>query len=131
MKFFKNFDRLEDYTRENLAHRPLLYAFFGGVTVVLFWRGVWETADIIASSGSVFFKWFFYGPHQIVISTILLTLMGLMVSIFVGDKLIISGLRREKKVEDRTEEIVEEEVITLKHLRDEIRSIKKDLCNKP
>ena len=126
MRIFKLFDRLEDYTREHLAKHPLFYSFLGGATAVLFWRGIWETADIL-STRNVFLHWFFYGPNQVVFSTILLTLMGLMVSIFVGEKIIISGLRHEKKVEDRTEEIVEEEVITLKHIRDEVRAVKAEL----
>ena len=126
MKIFKLFDKLEDYTREHLAEHPLFYSFLGGVAVVLFWRGVWETADILAKRND-FLKWFLYGPNQIVFSTIVLMLMGLMVSVFIGEKIIISGLRHEKKVEDRTEEIVEEEVITLKHIRDEVRALKSEL----
>jgi len=126
MRLFKLFDNLEDYTREHLAKHPLFYSFLGGIMVVLFWRGVWDTADILANRNN-FLHWFFYGPNQVVFSTVLLMLMGLMVSVFVGEKIIISGLRHEKKVEDRTEEIVEEEVITLKHIRDEVRSVKAEL----
>jgi hypothetical protein len=126
MKFFKLFNKLEDYVREHLAKYPLFYAFLAGVVVVLFWRGVWNTADILSHRND-FFLWFFYGPNQVVFSTILLLLMGLMVSVFVGEKIIISGLRHEKKFEDRTQEIVEEEVITLKHIQNEIRSLKAEI----
>ena len=129
MRFFKLFDKVEDYTREHLAEHPLFYSFLGGVAVVLFWRGVWETADILAKRNDLL-KWFLYGPNQIVFSTLVLMLMGLMVSVFIGEKIIISGLRHEKTVEDRTEEIVEEEVITLKHIRDEVRSLKAELKEK-
>ncbi len=126
MRFFKAFDRAEEYVREHLSRHPLFYAFLGGVFVVLFWRGVWNTADILSNRNS-FLHWFFYGPNQVVFSTIILMLMGLMVSVFVGEKIIISGLRHEKQVEDRTEEIIEEEVITLKHVRDEIRALKAEM----
>ena len=129
MRIFKIFDKAEDYIRDHLSHHPLWYSFFGGVAVVLFWRGVWETADILATRNN-FLHWFLYGPNQIVFSTLLLLLMGLMVSVFVGEKIIISGLRHEKKVEDRTEEIVEEEVVTLKHLRDEIRALRAEIKRK-
>jgi hypothetical protein len=129
MRIFKIFDKAEDYIRDHLSHHPLWYSFFGGITVVLFWRGVWETADILATRNN-FLHWFLYGPNQVVFSTLLLLLMGLMVSVFVGEKIIISGLRHEKKVEDRTEEIVEEEVITLKHIRDEIRALKAEMKRK-
>jgi hypothetical protein len=126
MRIFKAFDKAEDYVRGHLSKHPLFYAFLGGVFVVLFWRGVWETADILATR-NYFLHWFLYGPNQIVFSTIVLMLMGLMVSVFVGEKIIISGLRHEKKVEDRTEEIIEEEVITLKHIRDEVRALKAEI----
>ena len=126
MKISKLFGKTEEYTRERLAHHPLWYSFFGGIAIVLFWRGVWDTADILKSKND-FLNYFFYGPNQIIISTILLIIMGLMVSDFVGEKIIISGLRREKTVEDKTEEIVQEEVITLKHIRDEVRSLKAEL----
>ena len=126
MRFFRLFGKTEDFTRERLAHHPLWYSFFGGITIVLFWRGVWETADILRTKND-FLNWFFYGPNQVVFSTLLLLLMGLMVSAFIGEKIIISGLRHEKKVEDRTEEIIEEEVITLKHVRDEIRALRAEI----
>lgn len=126
MRILKLFDKLEYYTREHLAEHPLFYSFLGGVAVVLFWRGVWETADILAQRNNVL-KWFLYGPNQVVFSTLILMLMGLMVSVFIGEKIIISGLRHEKTVEDRTKEIVEEEVVTLKHIRDEVRSLKAEL----
>lgn len=135
-KLIKLFDRLEDYTRAHLARHPYWYALFGGIAVVLFWRGVWGTADILAGRyntdqhtiiDSNFLKWFFYEPNQIIFSIIALLLMGLMVSVFVGDRIIISGLRKEKTIEERTEEIVSEEVITLKHIRDEIRELKKEM----
>lgn len=126
IKVLKSLDKLEDYVREHLARHPLFYAFLGGIAVVLFWRGVWDTADILYTRKG-FLHWFFYGPNQVIFSTLLLMLMGLMVSVFVGEKIIISGLRHEKKVEDRTEEIIEEEVVTLKHIRDEVRALKAEI----
>ena len=126
MRILKILGKTEDYIREHLSRHPLFYSFLGGVTVVLFWRGVWETADILSNRNN-FLHWFFYGPNQVIFSTLLLLLMGLMVSVFVGEKIIISGLRHEKRVEDRTEEIVEEEVVTLKHIRDEVRALKAEL----
>jgi hypothetical protein len=33
------FDKLEDKTRAKLSRVPLLYAFLGGIGIVLFWRG--------------------------------------------------------------------------------------------
>jgi len=100
-KLYTYFDYLEDYIRGFLSHYPVVYAFVGGVGVVLFWKGVWETAE----SYHVLF-----GPVSIVISVAILLLSGLFVSYFIGDTIIISGLRREKKLVEKTESEVRENV---------------------
>lgn len=69
----------------------------------------------------------FYPPIQLLISTILLLITGLMVSVFIGDRIILSGLRHEKKLEEKTEELVEEEVITLKNIQNEIRGLRSEI----
>lgn len=125
-KVLRFFDRLEDITREHLSRHPIPYSIFGGIGVVLFWRGVWETADILAKAHPYFAN-FFYPPVQIIVSTLGLMLTGLMVSIFIGHRILLSGLRHEKKLEEKTEELVKEEVITLVHIRDEIRALKKEV----
>ena len=43
-------DKLEDHVRGFLSHYPIVYAFVGGIGVVIFWRGVWHTADYIMGS---------------------------------------------------------------------------------
>lgn len=120
------FDKLEDHIREHLSRYPILYSIIGGVAVVLFWRGVWETAEILAGLHPLLTV-FFYAPIQVLISIALLLLTGLMVSTFIGDRIILSGLRREKKMEEKTEEIVEEEAVTLLEIRSEIRELRKKI----
>ena len=44
-KIVRFFDKLEDKIRGRLSHHPIFYALVGGIGVVLFWRGVWHTAD--------------------------------------------------------------------------------------
>ncbi len=122
----KFFDKLEDYIRQNLSRFPITYSIIGGVIVVLFWRAVWETADILMSVNPAL-NWFFFAPNQIIFSTIALLITGLMVSTFIGDRIILSGLRHEKKIEEKTEEIVKEEAITLLHIRNEIHELKKKI----
>lgn len=123
------FDRLEDRVRGRLSHMPIIYAILGGVLIVLFWRAVWHTADILLLQGG-FLGWFFYEPIQLIIITAGLLVTGLMVSVFIGDRIILSGLRHEKKLEETTEELVEEEVVSLISLRNEIRALKKQLEEK-
>lgn len=123
----KFFDKLEDFARTRLSSHPIPYAILGGIFVVLFWRGVWETADLLHRSGIPFFGWFFDPFLQVLLSIGALMLTGLMVSVFIGDRIILSGLRHEKKIEETTKKLAEEEVITLKHIRDEVRALKKEL----
>lgn len=91
MKIFKKiisfFDKLEDHFRIALAGRPLLYAILGGIGVVLFYRGIWMTADLFN---------FMNGPISVIIGILILMSVGLLISTFVGDSIIISGLKREE-----------------------------------
>ncbi|HRH26406.1 MAG TPA: hypothetical protein PLF31_02980 [Candidatus Paceibacterota bacterium] len=125
-KIVRYFDRLEDEVRALLSRHLLTYSLIGGVGVVLFWRGVWETSDMLMRS-HVVFAWLFYPPIQVVLSIVMLMLTGLFVSVFIGDRIIISGIRHEKKLEENTKDLVKEEVVTLHHVREEIRALRKDL----
>lgn len=120
------FDRLEDRIREHLSRHPIRYSIIGGIAVVLFWRGVWETAEMLSHAHPLL-GWFFYAPVQVLFSTTILLLTGLMVSTFIGDRIILSGLRHEKKMEEKTEEVVKEEAVTLIHIRKEIRELKEEI----
>lgn len=118
------FDKLEDLVRSHLSRSPIIYSFIGGVGVVLFWRAVWETADILMRV-SPFFEIFFSPLVQLLVSTALLLVTGLMVSVFIGDRIILSGLRHEKKLEEKTEDLMEEEVVTLAEIREDIKRLEK------
>ncbi|MFA6340930.1 MAG: hypothetical protein WCX27_01675 [Candidatus Paceibacterota bacterium] len=133
----KYFDRLEDRMRSRLSHRPILYAFIGGLTIVFFWRGVWGTADIIMHQTKGIIWFLLYEPVMLVWSTIILLMTGLFFSFFIGDRLIISGIQHEKKIEEKTaDEIVKEET-EIKDMITKINQISKDIedvkhitCNK-
>jgi hypothetical protein len=137
------FDKLEDKVRSKLSHKSIFYALIGGVMVVLFWRGVWHTADIIMtktpwmSGVSGFWGWFFYEPITIIWTSLVLLLTGLFVSSFIGDRIVISGIRNEKKITDKTEEEVQAEGEEIERLEKkvnmvmkEISEIKDELANK-
>jgi len=126
-KIVKFFDRLEDVLREGLSLYPILYALVGGFSTVLLWRSVWHTADILMESGNSFFAWFFYEPNQIWINTIFLLMIGLFVSIFVGPHVLISGLRKERSIEEKVVRTEKEEEITLTHVILEIRKLQKQV----
>lgn len=99
-KLYSFFDKLEDKIRIQLSHRPVLYALVGAVGVVLVWKGVWETAELFP---------ILHGPVSIILGVVLLLLTGLFVSFFIGDSIIISGFKREKKLVEKTEGEIQKE----------------------
>jgi hypothetical protein len=108
------FDKLEDKVRERLSHRPILYTFIGGVAIVLFWRGVWMTADLFP---------FLTGPISIAISVAVLMLTGLFASFFVGDVILMSGLKKEKKLIEKTESEIKDEGQVLSEIQGELHKL--------
>ncbi len=101
---FKFFDKLEDKVRARLSRRPILYAFIAGIGTVLFFRGVWMIADTLD---------FLTGPVTLIISLLILLVTGSFVSHFVSDQIIMSGLKQEKKLIDKTEAEIRSEMATL------------------
>lgn len=112
------FDKLEDNIRAALSRRPVIYAFVGGTAIVLFWRGVWMVADTIP---------FLTGPVSIFVSVAILLAMGLFVSFFIGDTIIISGLRKEKKLDEKVASEVKTELDMLTDIQKRLNDIEKEL----
>jgi uncharacterized protein YneF (UPF0154 family) len=131
------FDRLEDKVRASLSHRSVIYAFIGGSTHVLFWRGIWITSDIIRDYGwrgiwtqsnvSGFWGWVFYEPVTLIWATIVLLITGLFVAGFIGERIIISGLKKEKKITDRTVREVESEDNKIRSLESKMDLLLKEI----
>jgi len=99
---FNFFDKLEDRVRVKLSRFPIVYGIIAGTFIVLFWRGVWHTADILENLGGVW-AIVFSGPGMYFFSLFILLMSGLLVSSFIGNHIIISGIKKEKKVIDKTE----------------------------
>lgn len=129
----KFFDRLEDKTRAKLSRTPLLYAFIGGIGVVLFWRGVWHTADL-------FSQLTFYpmgltpfliidGPVSLVLGTLILLVTGVFVSSFIGNRLIISGLSGDKKLAEKTQEEIRTEEDDIQDIKEILDRVEKKIEN--
>jgi len=117
---YKFFDKLEDRVRRRLTHYPLIYAFIGSVGIVSIWRGVWVISDDCGLSGL----------ESLVIGIVLSMIIGLFVSFFIGDNIIISGLNKEKKIDEKTEEEIQKEEHILSGLKKDIEEIKEMLRNK-
>lgn len=121
-KLLHFFDKLEDKTRMSLSRHPIIYAVIGGVAIVLFWRGVWYTADLFP---------FLTGPVSVVLSVAVLLITGLFVSFFIGDRIILSGMKGEKKLVEKTAAEVQSDTDILldiqkrvKKIADELQSLK-------
>jgi len=127
------FDKLEDKIRFWFSHYPIFYGFVGGIGAVLFWRGVWHTADYISlyflnntgvvsttDLGSIL-----DGLISLALGSILLLITGLFVSNFIGNEIIISGLRGERKLTEKTESEVRTETGAIAEIREEVRKISK------
>lgn len=148
MRLIRFFDKLEDHIREWLSRNPILYALVGAIGVVLFWRGVWHTADFLSARyfhpvvsslltepvnveawgigsipGTVDYPFLWDGAVSLIAGTIILLVTGLLVSNFIGDHIIISGLRREKKLAEKTEGEVEEEETILFRVHKEMHGL--------
>ncbi len=109
----KFFDKLEDKVRGRLSHKTIIYAFIGGTSTVLFWRGVWHLADDYGMS-----SW-----GSFLVGGGLLLITGLFVATFIGEQVILSGLKGEKKLADKTEDEVRKEANILFDLRREFDEI--------
>ena len=120
------FDKFEDKVRGHLSHYPILYTIVGGMAIVLFWRGVWHTADILQARGGIW-GFIFYEPINMILVVIILLATGLFVSYFIGDTILISGLKQQKKLYEKTEKEVREEESTLSEIQKSIKEIKKEV----
>jgi len=117
-KIIKFFDKLEDKIRRKLSRRPIIYASVGSVGIILLWRGVWMTADMFN---------FMTGPVSVIIGIVILLLIGLFVSFFIGDQIIISGIKAERRIDEKTEEEIRHEIITFGNIKNDLDEIKNQI----
>ncbi|MFA6445922.1 MAG: hypothetical protein WCW14_01575 [Candidatus Paceibacterota bacterium] len=121
------FDKLEDKIRNQLSHWAIIYAFVGGTLTVMFWRGIWHSADLLEASGGFWSQFLFSPVVSMVLSAALLLLTGLFVSVFIGDRILLSGIKHEKKLFEKTEEEVKSEVDIVSHLKSKINVLENDI----
>lgn len=136
-KAYRFGDKLEDKVRGKLSHFPIVYAFFGGSGIIIFWRGIWHTVDYLmeyffvtqdlsfAQSTSYMVWW--DGPLSILVGTAILLLSGLFVTSFIGNEIIISGLQGGKKIAEKTEEDIKVDLEESAKMKREMQIIDKRL----
>jgi len=124
--------KVEGKIRIYLSHHPGLYALIVGIGIVLFWRGVWHSADIIykyanffqnnLTISSVSSPWW-DGPLSFLVGYIILFFTGAFTPSFIGNELILSGLRGEKKLHQKTESEVKSEIQSISAIKDGIQNL--------
>lgn len=119
--------KLERKIRSRLSHYPKLYALIVGTGIILFWRGVWHTADSLhtyiqhyqlASSIDFSMTPWWDGPLSMVVGIVILSCTGAFVSSFIGNELILSGLRGERRLTEQAEEDLQNEVHAIADIKD-------------
>jgi len=119
-----------------LSHRPRLYALVVGIGIVMFWRGVWHTVDQLHSAWSLVgvestigltsSPWW-DGPLSLGLGIAILYFTGAFVSSFIGNELILSGLRGEKRLNEKTEEEIKNEVNAIAGIKTSLKNITESL----
>jgi energy-coupling factor transporter transmembrane protein EcfT len=129
--FMKDFS---NSIRHWLSHRPLLYGFIAGTGLVIFWRGIWHSMDFLVV---LFTHWqngfaemnlsqmlWWDGPLSILIGSVILLFSGVFVSSFIGNEVILSGLRGEKKLTERTENELRTEAGAIARIEESLNKLK-------
>lgn len=125
-QIYHYFDKLEDRVRGRLSRFPIFYTLISGTAIVLFWRGVWITADDLASLIPASWAWV-DGPISVVLSVFVLLITGLFVSFFVSDQIIVSGIKQEKKLIEKTETEVKEESSVIGEVQSKVDIMEREL----
>lgn len=123
--------------QSHLSKHPKTYALIVGIGIVLFWRGVWHTVDHlhdIYSNTAMYYSalglpmapWW-DGPLSFIVGCTILYFTGAFTSSFIGNELILSGLRGEKRLSERTEADLKDEVYAIGDIKDELVIISKKL----
>ncbi len=120
------FDKFEDGVRGHLSKYPIIYTLIGGIAIVLFWRGVWHTADILQAQGGIL-GFIFYEPVNMIIVVGILLATGLFVSYFIGDSILLSGAKSQKKLAEKTSKELRDEEASLAEIKHVVDAIKEEV----
>lgn len=100
---------------------------------MLFWRGVWHTADYLmlryayanpnASTTDLSEMIWWDGPLSLFVGGGILLVTGAFVSSFIGNEIIISGLKGEKKLSEKAEKQIKSEAKALMEIKREVKKI--------
>lgn len=130
------FNYLENKIRGFLSHYPKWYAFISGAGIIIFWRGVWHSVDYIhvyfhqyaiASNIDMTTSPWWDGPLSLIFGMLVLLLTGTFESSFIGNEIILAGLRGEKQLSKKTEVEVRTEVGAIADIKEQLMSVSRQL----
>lgn len=132
-KLEEDISKIELKNRSFLSKHKFWYAILGGAGIVLYWRGVWHSADLLEVSGGIF-SFIFSPVGSIILGILILSSVGLLVQGFIGSEVIISGLKKEKQAIDKTEEELkkdeekrEKETELIKEIDEHLHHLEKEI----
>lgn len=74
--------------------------------------------------------WFMTGPISTLLGLLILMVIGLLVSVFVGDSIIISGLKKEQKSFEKARLQIEAESKNIADIETEVRRIRRKITKR-
>lgn len=113
--------KFKERRKELIRSHHTLYAFIGGVGVVLFWHGIWEGLNRIYESSNIL-SWIGHPAVSVTVGIVLLTITGLFVFELVG--------REALALQDNLQNIqkIEKTVIQdVQNVKEEVEEVKEDV----
>lgn len=111
----------EDSARQYFERVPFVQAFFAGIGVIIFWRGIWEWLDVYRISPLV----------SVLVGSLILLCVGVFVQTFIGNTIIIKNVKQEEQLEKKAIKEMEGEVgveeVTLASLSAKIDALAKKI----
>ncbi len=126
MSLFKSIRRIEARIRGRFSHVPVLYAFLGGSLMIIFWRGIWHTTDMLEAKEGIL-SFIFYPPITLVWSGLLMLFIGVFIPLFIGEQIILSGLKQEKTFNEKTKKEIDEEEVSLDRVNERIIGLERQI----
>lgn len=93
---------IENDARQYFEKIPFAQAFFAGIGVIIFWRGIWEWLDMLQMSPIT----------SVILGAGILLCVGVFVQTFIGNTIIIKNVKQEEQTEKKQMRHMEGEVVT-------------------
>ena len=93
---------------------------------MLFWRGVWDVADVLEQHTS----WgsFVLSPvGSMILGIVVLLATGLLVSSMIGESILLTSIRKEKKLIEKSRQEIEEDLRSENQEKDILQKIGEDI----